>query len=64
MKKTLTISYTNRLSGTGGRKHDMASVPKVLLCNKFISDISKFKISEKVFVEYLSEKIIISKIKL
>ena len=62
MKKTLTISYANRLSGTGGRKYDLLPVPKVLLANHILKNISNFSIGDTATVEYLLDTIIIRKI--
>ncbi len=68
MKRQITISYQNRQSrgyggsGIGTLSRDLRTAPKLLLSNFFISDISKFEISEKVMVEYRPNLVIISKI--
>ena len=58
----MTISYANRLSGTGGRKHDMLPVSKLVIANYFLKNIGGFSIGDKAIVEYSPNQIIIKKI--
>jgi len=58
MKKINTISYQNRY----GTRNIRPTAPKLMLANFYLKNISKFDISSKVSVEYLKDKIIISKI--
>ena len=57
MSKTMTVSYQNRQ----GRKRDLASVPKVIIANKSLSQ-SGFSIGDKVSVVYSLNQIIIKKL--
>jgi len=56
--RTITISYQNR----SGKWSDIPPVSKIVLANNSLRDICGFKVSDKVTVEYLSGKIIITKI--
>jgi len=58
----MTISYGNRLAGTGGRKHDMLPVSKLVLANYFLKNIGGFSIGDRATVEYSPSQIIIKKI--
>ena len=58
MQRKITISYQNRT----GIKNELAPVPKLVLANKFIKNISNISIGDKVLVQYLEEMIIINKI--
>jgi len=57
MNKIITVSYQNRQ----GRTRDLASVPKIIIANKSLSQ-SGFFIGDKINIVYSLNEIIIKKI--
>ncbi len=58
MKKEITIGYQNRYNIRG----DLPTVPKIMLANSHLKELSGLSIGDKVTVEYLPDSIIIKKI--
>ena len=55
----MTVGYKNREGANG----DLPPLPKIIIVNKLMKDISGLSIGDKIMEEYLEETIIIRKLK-
>ena len=62
MQKIIKIGYENRISRSVKYSRDLESVPKLLLANHYIKDLSLFTVGDLVSVEYSPNSIIIKKL--
>jgi hypothetical protein len=62
MQRIIKIGYENRVSRSNKYSRDLESVPKILLANHFLKDLSLFTVGDLVSVEYSPNSIIIKKL--